>query len=85
MIYSFSCRDYIIIRLKKSLVHISLFGIFSRGLCMVKKCLLTILLVDEANEKTCEEIEEDITRRAESFLRFIPWARELEKVTVLEA
>jgi len=52
---------------------------------MVKKCLLTILLVDEANEKTCEEIEEDITRRAESFLRFIPWARELEKVTVLEA
>jgi len=52
---------------------------------MVKKCLLTVLLVDEANEKTSEEIEEDIMRGAEAFLRLIPWAKEIEKVTVLEA
>ena len=51
---------------------------------MVKKCLLTILLVDEANEKTCKEIEEDIRREAETFLRLIPWAREIEKIIVSE-
>jgi len=51
---------------------------------MVKKCLLTILLVDEANEKSIREIEEDIMSEAENFLRLIPWAKEIEKVTVLE-
>jgi hypothetical protein len=52
---------------------------------MVKKCILTILLVDEADEKTRREIEEDIMREADIFLRLIPWAKEIEKVTVYEA
>jgi len=52
---------------------------------MVRKCLLTILLVDEADEKPCEEIEKEIWSEAETFLRLIPWARELEKVVVSEA
>ena len=51
---------------------------------MVKKCLLTILLVNEADQKPSEEIEEDIMDEAENFLRFIPWAKEIEKITVLE-
>ena len=52
---------------------------------MVKKCLLTIILVDEANEKPSEEIEEEICNEADIFLRLIPWAKEIEKVTVLES
>jgi len=51
---------------------------------MVKKCLLTIVLVDEANEKTPSEIEEEIRNEADIFLRLIPWAKEIEKVIVLE-
>jgi len=51
---------------------------------MTRKCLLSILLVDEADEKTCEEIKEDIMREAETFLRLIPWAKRIEKIEVLE-
>jgi len=51
---------------------------------MVKRCILTILLVEEANEKTCEEIKEDVMRETENFLRLIPWAKRIEKIEVLE-
>ena len=51
---------------------------------MVKKCLLTIVLVNEANEKPLEEIEDEIRNEADIFLRLIPWAKEIEKITVLE-
>jgi len=51
---------------------------------MTKKCTLVILLVDEADEKTCEEIEGDIRDEQEDFLRIIPWAKEIEKLTVSE-
>jgi len=33
---------------------------------MTKRCILNILLVEEADEKTCEEIEEEIMREAET-------------------
>jgi len=51
---------------------------------MTKKCTLVIVLVDEADEKTCEEIEEDIRDELEESLRIIPWAKEIEKLTVSE-
>ena len=51
---------------------------------MVRKCLLTIILVDEANEESSEKIEEEIWNEADIFLRLIPWAKEIEKVTVTE-
>lgn len=52
---------------------------------MVRKCLLMIILVDEANEESPEKIEEEIWNEADVFLRLIPWAKEIEKVTILEA
>ena len=51
---------------------------------MVKKCLLKILLVEETDEKTCEEIEEDIMREAGTFLRLIPWADRIEEIKIVE-
>ena len=51
---------------------------------MVKRCILKILLVDEADEKTCEEIKEDIIREKKTFLRLIPWASRIEKIEILE-
>jgi len=51
---------------------------------MTKKCTLVILLVDEADEKTCEEIAEDISKELEESLRIIPWAKEVKKITVSE-
>jgi len=51
---------------------------------MTKKCTLVILLIDEADEKTCEELAEDIKKELEESLRIIPWAKEVEKVTVSE-
>jgi len=51
---------------------------------LVKKCILKILLVDEADEKTCEEIKEEIMMEAEAFLRLIPWAKRIEKIEILE-
>jgi len=52
---------------------------------MAKKCILKILLVDEADEKTCKEIEKDIVSESEIFLRLIPWAKEIGKIVVSEA
>ena len=52
---------------------------------MSKICFLKILLVDEAEGKTCEEIKEDIMKEAEIFLRLIPWAKKIEEIKVSEA
>jgi len=52
---------------------------------MVRKCLLMIILVDEANEESPEKIEEEIWNEADVFLRLIPWAKEIEKVTIFRS
>ena len=49
---------------------------------MTKKCTIVLCLVEEAEEKMNDELEEEISQELESILSRIPWAREVEKVTI---
>ena len=39
-------------------------------------------LVEEAEEKSDDELREEISQELETILSRIPWAREVEKITV---
>jgi len=49
-----------------------------------KKPFITILLVEEAEEKSNREIEKEIFESLSEGLSRIPWLAEVEKVTVRE-
>ena len=49
-----------------------------------KKAFITILLVEEAEEKSNREIEKEIFESLSEGLSRIPWLAEVEKVTVRE-
>ena len=49
---------------------------------LTKKCTIVLGLVEEAEEKPNDKLEEEITQELESILGRIPWAKELEKVTI---
>lgn len=49
---------------------------------MSKKVLITISLVEESSDYSNEEIEQEIYSELFKELNKIPWAKEIEKVTV---
>lgn len=49
-----------------------------------KTAFITILLVEEAEEKSNKEIEEEIFESLSKALPRIPWLAKVEKVTVRE-
>jgi hypothetical protein len=49
-----------------------------------KKACITILLVEESDEKSNEEIEKEIFESLSKGLPKIPWFANVEKVTVRE-
>ena len=49
---------------------------------MTKKCTIVLRLVEEAEEKPNDKLEEEISQELESILGRIPWTKELEKVTI---
>jgi len=52
---------------------------------MRKKAIIVIRLVEEAVEKSNEEVEKEIFEELSKDLPKIPWCKEVEKVTVAEA
>jgi len=52
---------------------------------MRKKAIIVIRLVEEAVEKSNEEVEKEIFEELSKDLPKIPWCKEVEKVTVTEA
>ena len=52
------------------------------GIDLTKKCTIVLRLVEEAEEKPNNRLEKEISQELESILGRIPWAKELEKVTV---
>jgi hypothetical protein len=51
---------------------------------MVKKAIIEITLVEESAEKTNEEIGNEISKELSENLHVIPWAAEIEKMTIKE-
>lgn len=49
---------------------------------MTKRCTIVLRLVEEAQEKPDDELREEISQELELNLSRIPWAREIEKITV---
>jgi hypothetical protein len=57
---------------------------FIEGMNLVRKAIIEIVLIPEANEKLPEEIEREILAElCEGFLR-IPWSYEMGRVRVIE-
>jgi hypothetical protein len=51
---------------------------------MVKKAIIEITLVEESVEKTNKEIGREISKELSENLHVIPWAAEIEKMTIKE-
>lgn len=49
-----------------------------------KKAVITILLVEESQEKSNEELEKEIFKTLSKSLPMIPWFARVEKVKVTE-
>jgi len=49
---------------------------------LTKRCTIVLRLVEEAQEKPDDELREEISQELELTLSRIPWAREIEKITV---
>lgn len=47
-----------------------------------KKAFITILLVEETEEKSNRKIEEEIMRELSEHLSVIPWAKDVQSVNV---
>ena len=57
---------------------------FTEGMNLVKKAIIELVLIPEANEKSTKEIEREILAElCEDFLR-IPWSYEIGRVKVIE-
>ena len=52
---------------------------------MVKKAIVEIILVEESAEETNEEIRREISKELSENLHIIPWAAEVEKMTIKES
>jgi hypothetical protein len=52
---------------------------------VVKKALIEISLVEESSEKTNDEIASEIFNEISEGRTVIPWCKQVEKVTVIEA
>jgi hypothetical protein len=52
---------------------------------MVKKAIIEITLVEESTQKTNKEIGREISKELSENLHVIPWAAEIEKMTIKEA
>jgi hypothetical protein len=57
-------------------------GYFGRMNGMRKKAIIVFSLVDESADKANEEIEKEILEELSKEPSRIPWAKEIEKVTV---
>jgi hypothetical protein len=52
---------------------------------MVKKAIVEIILVEESAEQTNKEIRREISKELSENLHVIPWAAEIEKMTITES
>lgn len=52
---------------------------------MIKKAIIVISLVEEAKEKEGTELEKEISEELAKWPVIIPWMKDIEKVTVIEA
>jgi len=52
---------------------------------MVKKAIVEIILVEGSAEETNTEIQREISKELSENLHIIPWAAEIEKMTITES
>ena len=52
------------------------------GFQLTKKCTIVLCLVEEAEEKPNDELKEEISLELQMILGRIPWAKEIEKITI---
>ena len=51
---------------------------------MAKKAVIVVSLVEEAKEKESGELEKEISEELVKWPAFIPWMKDIEKVTIIE-
>jgi hypothetical protein len=50
---------------------------------LTKKGTVVLSLVEQAQERPDHELREERSQELESVLSWVPWAREVEKITIL--